>query len=272
MSALRTFPKNKVSSYTAKQPDVQGIIHYSDEDHAVWQRLYERQIKLLPHHACQEFIRGLDILDLTTDRIPQCADISSKLQAATGFSVVPVPALIPDETFFSLLSQRQFPAATFIRSAAEFDYLQEPDLFHEFFGHCPMLTDTAYADFSQRYGQVALASTPSERMLLARLYWFTVEFGLIQTAEGIRAYGGGILSSPGELPYAVNAPEPLHQALTVLDTFRTPYRIDMFQPLYYVIDDYATLHNLLDEDLPYLFAEAARLGDYAPLFPTDDLH
>ena len=271
MGALRTFPKDRISTYTAKQPNAQGFVKYSDEDNLVWQRLYSQQITLIDNHACEHFIDGLKALDLPTDRVPQCDEISEKMYQATGFTVAPVAALIPDEEFFTLLSQRLFPAATFMRRMDDFHYIQEPDLFHEYFGHCPMLLDPAYADFSQEYGKVALAANEKDRALLARLYWFTIEFGLVNSDSGPRAYGGGIISSPGELPYSTTSDQSERRPLTALDTFRTPYRIDMFQPIYYVIDNRNALLALLDDKIPQLLAQAQQLGDYEPTFPTEDL-
>ena len=271
MVKYSTYPKAKVSTYVAKTPDEQGYIHYTETEHQTWAQLYAHQIQRLPRYVCPSFMRGLDLLQLPSDRIPQCEEISTVLRASTGFEVAPVSALIPDEEFFRLLSERKFPAATFIRRQDELNYLQEPDLFHEYFGHCPMFTDSAYADFSQAYGEHALAANTDDRALLARLYWFTIEFGLLKTEQGFRAYGGGIISSPGELAYSVEDERPERHPLTTLEVLRTPYRIDQMQPIYFYIKDYQDLYKIMDEQLPALISEAHALGDFEPTFPTEDL-
>ena len=180
-----------ISRYVSHQPDAQGFIDYSAEENRVWQILYERQSKLLPGRACNEFLLGLQRLQLTADKIPQLPDVSEKLLATTGWQVKPVAALISAHEFFELLSNRCFPAATFIRCFEELDYVQEPDIFHELFGHCPMLTNPIYAQFIHDYACKVLTFPEQEWPLLQRLFWFTVEFGLTLTPEGVRAYGGG---------------------------------------------------------------------------------
>ena len=186
----------KSTKYVAKTPDENGFIHYTDDENGVWHDLIMRQLDIVQGRACQEFLDGLDILQLPTDRIPQPKEVSEILYQRTGWVVEPVPALINFDRFFRLLSQRRFPAASFIRSREEMDYLQEPDIFHEIFGHCAMLTHPAFARFTEAYGHAGVAAEHKERVLLARLYWFTVEFGLLNTAGGLRSYGGGINSSP----------------------------------------------------------------------------
>lgn len=257
----------KQSQYVSREPDDKGVIHWSDEDNAVWHDLVERQLKLMPGKACDEYMEGLDMLDLPTDRIPQLQEINDVLAATTGWQVAQVPALIPFDEFFRLLANRQFPVATFIRTREEFDYLQEPDIFHEIFGHCPLLTNQAFADFTHLYGKLGLAATPKERVYLARLYWFTVEFGLLQTEQGIRIYGGGILSSPGETEYAVNSDKPERKPLKVLDALRTPYRIDIMQPIYYTIGSVDELFKIGEQDIMALVHEAMELGLFEPKFP-----
>ena len=243
--------------YIAKTPDHHGFIHYTDE---------ERQLEILPGRACDAHMAAIDSLDFDHDRIPQCADISNTLSAMTGWSVAPVPAIIPAEEFFGMLAEKTFPAASFIRDRRELDYLEEPDIFHEIFGHTPHLTDARFAQFTHAYGQAGLAAGDEDRERLARLYWFTAEFGLIATADGVRAYGAGICSSPGETVYAVESPEPERRAFDVLDVLRTPFRIDTFQPLYYVIDSFDQLFELAQKDLTPLLRQARRLGDFEPAF------
>ncbi len=177
----------KTTHYVAREPDAQGHIHYPDAEHAVWQTLVERQLKLLEGRACQEYLDGLDQLALPRERIPQLGEINRVLAATTGWQVERVPALIPFQRFFELLASKRFPVATFIRTPEELDYLQEPDIFHEIFGHCPLLTNPWFAEFTHTYGQLGLEASKEERVFLARLYWMTVEFGLVDTPAGRRA-------------------------------------------------------------------------------------
>lgn len=256
----------KNSKYTAKTPDRQGYVSYTDAEHAVWHDLYTRQIALLSDRACPEYLEGIEALGITADSIPQVPDINAKLKALTGWSVKPVPALIDFQTFFEMMANKQFPAATFIRSRDEFSYLQEPDIFHEIFGHCPLITLPAYANFMYEYAKLGLNASHADRVMLARLYWFTIEFGLIQTAKGLRIYGGGILSSNGESQYALDSEKPIRKALEPVEAFRTPYRIDIFQPIYFVIQDFSELFHFTKMDLIAIINEARALGMYPPLF------
>ncbi|MEW5250438.1 phenylalanine 4-monooxygenase [Microbulbifer discodermiae] len=259
----------KASKYVAREPSADGFIAYPELEHQTWQRLIERQLEVVSGRACDEYIHGLELLDLPRDRIPQLDDISAVLHRETGWQVARVPALIGFETFFSLLAERKFPVATFIRSPEEFDYLQEPDIFHEIFGHCAMLTNPAFANFTQKYGQLGLKATPKERAYLARLYWFTVEFGLVQTSDGLRIYGGGILSSPKETLYALSD-EPERFPFDALTALRTPYRIDIVQPIYYVLGSLQQLQELTEIDLMSRVQQAMELGLFEPRFPPKD--
>ncbi len=220
-----------ISRYVAHTPDSQGMVQYSEEENRVWNILFTRQMKLLPGRACHAFMEGLKCLDLTADRIPQLPDVSAKLRAKTGWEVTPVAALISAREFFELLAQKKFPAATFIRTEDELDYVKEPDIFHEIFGHCPMLTDPVYAKFIKDYAKKVLTFPESDWPLLQRMFWFTVEFGLIKTDEGFRAYGGGILSSISETVYSVESDVPLRVYFDPVVAFRTPYRIDRLQQI-----------------------------------------
>jgi phenylalanine-4-hydroxylase len=244
-------PKKPV--YVAKNPDSQGYVAYTANENDVWKILYERQIKLLKNRACQEFIKGVHCLNVTADRIPQLPDVSKRLYHLTGWSVTPVKALISFKEFFTLLSLRQFPVATFIRLPEHLDYLQEPDIFHEIFGHCPLLTNPAFADFTQHVGNISQHLTPKEIPLLARLYWFTVEFGLIRTPEGLRIYGGGILSSKGESIYALESDTPKRHHFDLLTVLSTTYRYDQMQKNYFIIDSFNSLFALVQHDLRPLF-------------------
>lgn len=258
-----------ISRYVSHVPDLAGRVNYSAEEHSVWQLLYERQMALVPGIACDEFIRGLDALNFEPDKIPQLPDISAKLMALTGWRVEPVDALISARAFFELLANRQFPAATFIRCREELDYVQEPDVFHELFGHCPMLTDSVYADFLYNYARKVLTFAEDEWALLQRLFWFTVEYGLIKTKAGIRAYGGGILSSISETSYSVQSDIPLRVLFDPVAAFRTPYRIDMLQRVYFVIDNYDMLYHCATHNMSAFIDRARQLGEFPPLFPVD---
>ena len=255
--------------YTAKPVDANGYAYYTKEEDSVWQSLITRQTPIVANRGCDEYLHGLQLLNLPTDRLPQCPEISAVLKAATGWELEPVPALISYDHFFNLLAQRKFPAATFIRTREEIDYLQEPDIFHEVFGHCPLLTNQAYADFTHTYGKLGLKANEADRVMLARLFWFTVEFGLIQTEKGLRTYGGGILSSKNETIYCIESPIPKRLPFDALEALRTPYRIDIMQPIYYVIDSFDTLFQLADMDLIGLIRQAEKLGMHAPLFPSE---
>ena len=261
--------KKTNSTYTAKPVDAAGNADYTDEENQIWHELITRQIPVVTGRACDEYIKGIDLLKMPFDRIPQCGDISNELRHITGWELEPVPALIPFERFFDLLANCKFPAATFIRRRDELDYLQEPDIFHEVFGHCPLLTNQSYADFTQTYGKLGLKASREDRAMLAKLYWFTIEFGLIKTGTDLRIYGGGILSSKEETIYAVDSTVPLRKPFDVLDVLRTPYRIDIVQPIYFVIDSFDVLFQLTEMDLIGLVQEARKLGMHPALYPDN---
>ncbi len=256
--------------YVSRKPGPDGLIEYSAEDNQVWHDLIERQDKVVPGYACDEFLDGLKLINFKRDEVPQLKDVNEVLLDTTGWQVHPVTALISHDKFFQLLSECKFPAATFVRRREEFDYLQEPDIFHEFYGHCPMLTCQPFADFSQKYGELAKGLTHKQMIKLLRLYWFTVEFGLIQTSQGLRAYGGGILSSPEETVYSLESDKPERKKLDILTALRTPYRIDILQTVYFFIDGYEQLYQLLDTDLVALSNQAIALGDFDPTYPPKE--
>lgn len=257
------------SRYVAHVPNAQGLVNYSVEENRIWNILYERQIKLLPGRACDEFIKGLDSLGINAQAIPQLPEVSQRLKAKTGWQVAPVAALISAREFFEYLSKRYFPAATFIRCEEELNYVQEPDIFHEIFGHCPMLTDSIYADFVYDYAAKVLTFPESDWPLLQRMFWFTVEFGLINTPKGLRAYGGGILSSISETVYCVESEIPLRVIFEPIVVFRMPYRIDMLQPVYFVIENYQTLYDFVLSNISELLDRARQLGEFPPFFAVD---
>ena len=258
---------SKTSKYTAKVPDKNGHIHYTEEENSIWHDLITRQIPMLSGRACPQWINALNEMNFPKDRVPQLKDISEVLKQHTGWSVTPVPALIGFTEFFQLLANKSFPVATFIRNRKDFDYLQEPDIFHEVFGHTPPLTDHRFAAFVEAYGKAGLAADPKDHFMLARLFWFTVEFGLVQSSEGIRSYGSGIMSSPGELVYATESDVPQRKVFEPVDVLRTPYRIDIYQTVYFVIESFDQLFDLANSDLLAYIKEARSLGMHAPTFP-----
>jgi phenylalanine-4-hydroxylase len=258
---------SKQTQYVSKSIDAQGFIQWTAEENERWARLYKRQIDLLQGRACDQYMEGIELLGMPSDQIPQLPDIDKVLMETTGWQTAAVPALINFTEFFTLLANKRFPVATFIRSEEEFDYLQEPDVFHEIFGHCPLLTNPAFAHFTHVYGKLGLAANKEDRAFLARLYWFTVEFGLVQTDEGLRIYGGGILSSPGETKYALESDKPERMKMNPLDVLRTPYRIDIMQPVYYILDSFDGLFDLSQLDIMALVDEAKTLGLFEARFP-----
>ncbi|MCJ8295491.1 MAG: phenylalanine 4-monooxygenase [Colwellia sp.] len=261
----------KGTKYISKVPDEQGIIEWSAEENSIWQELFARQLACIKDKACDEYHDGLAKLNLPTDRIPQLDDVSQVLKSTTGWQCYPVPALIGFGEFFRLLSEKKFPVATFIRSREEMDYLQEPDIFHEIFGHCPLLTNPSFANYTEAFGKMGLNASKEQRVFLARLYWFTIEFGLLDTPKGLRIYGGGVLSSPGETDYAMNSTEVERQPFNVLDVLRTPYRIDIMQPIYYMLTKVSDLDEIRKfevEDIMELVAKAQMLGLHQARFPT----
>ncbi len=261
----------KFSRYQSKTSDAKGYIHYSEEENSIWSELISRQIPMLEGKVCNEFIQALDVMNFPLDRIPQLHEVSQTLRENTGWSVEPVPSLIDFTSFFELLAKRKFPAATFIRRREDMDYLQEPDIFHEIFGHTPLLTNYHFASFSEAYGKAGLAADKQDHAMLARLYWFTVEFGLTQADEGLRSYGAGIVSSPGELYYALDANKAQLKSFDPLDVLRTPYRIDIYQTIYFIIESFDTLFELAERDLISLVREARRLGMHQPTYPIKDI-
>ena len=264
----------KGTKYVSKHADEHGIIHWSAQENKVWSTLISRQLSHIKEKACDEYTEGLKKLQLPMDKIPQLGDVSKVLKETTGWQCHPVPALIGFGEFFKLLSEKKFPVATFIRSEEELDYLQEPDIFHEIFGHCPLLTNSSFANYTQAYGKMGLNATKEQRVFLARLYWFTVEFGLLDTPEGIKIYGGGILSSPSETFHATEGEGVEREKLEVLDVLRTPYRIDVMQPIYYLLNKVSDLDNLRKyevTEIMELVEQAKALGLHPAKFPAKEI-
>ena len=228
---------------------------YSSDDDAIWNDLFARQMDVLPGRAAGAFMAGLQKLNLNRGGVPEFGKLSEDLGHLTGWSVVPVPMLIPDHVFFWHLANRRFPAGNFIRSRETFDYIQEPDVFHDVFGHVPMLTDPVYADYMQEYGRAGWKAMRYNRLkALGALYWYTVEFGLIREGEGLRIYGAGILSGPREAVFALEARSPNRIMLNVDRVMRTDYVIDDLQPTYFVIESFDELyHDTVDRDFDRLY-------------------
>lgn len=226
---------------------------YTPEQHALWRKLYQRQAKLVPGRACDVFIDSLTKMD-AADEIPRLDRTTEALYKATGWELVAVPGLVPDLTFFEHLANRRFPVTVWLREPQEFDYIVEPDVFHDFFGHVPLLFNPIFADHMQQYGKGGLKALELDGLTyLARLYWYTVEFGLIQSPQGLRAYGAGILSSGGEVEYCLTNPNPKRIPIDVERVMRTLYKIDSYQETYFVIQDFQQL-----------FAETA--PDFTPMY------
>ena len=230
---------------------------YSKEDHAIWRTLFERQQKTLKGHVAQEYLDGLAALGIGPEGVPDFDKMNARLRRITGWEVVAVPGLIPSRPFFQMLANRQFPAGTFIRSREQLDYLEEPDIFHDVFGHVPLLTNHAYANYMNEYGRIGLEAMERKAVkFLARLNWYTIEFGLIRKPEGVRIYGAGIVSSFGEAKYVVEDRSANQLAFDLRRVLSTGYYIDDFQASYFVIDRFEDLFDLLkDEDMFALFDE-----------------
>jgi phenylalanine-4-hydroxylase len=251
----------------------QGWERYSAEEHATWRVLFERQRQTLKGHVCQEYLDGLEVLGIGPDGVPNFDRMNARLRHATGWEVVAVPGLIPSRPFFQMLANRQFPAGTFLRSREQLDYLEEPDVFHDVFGHIPLLANPAYADYMNEYGRIGLDAVENKGVkFLARLNWYTIEFGLIRKPEGIQIYGAGIVSSFGEAKYVVGDPSANQLALTLERVLRTGYYIDDFQATYFVIDQFEELFDLLKRtDFIALFDKLRALPTYTPfeILPQD---
>jgi phenylalanine-4-hydroxylase len=254
---------------------------YSAAEHEIWNLLFKRQIEQLQDRAVPAFNRGIEALGLAPDGIPRFETLNERLQRLTGWTVLPVPGIVPEEIFFHHLARRQFVAGRFIRTAGQLDYLEEPDVFHDVFGHVPLLVDAAYANYMQAYGEAGVRAQPGPVLeQLARLYWHTVEFGLMRDENRLRIFGAGIVSSNGESEYALDSAVPLRIGFDVRRTMRTEYLIDSFQKNYFVIDSFADLVKLTAEaDFTDIYRELATVPTIPPgakmpndvLFPPNRL-
>jgi phenylalanine-4-hydroxylase len=261
--------------YTHARPDFtidQDLSLYTAAEQDMWVRLYERQSAIVQDYACKEFLDGLRLLDVAGG-IPDLNRVSDALYARTQWRLVAVPGFIPDAAFFDHLSKRCLPVTIWVRKPEEMDYLVEPDIFHDFFGHVPMLFHPVFADYVQLYGQRGLEAINANALpMLARLYWYTVEFGLIDTAAGLRTFGAGILSSAGETRHAIDSPEPRRVRFVPDRVMRTKYLIDAYQKTYFVVRSLDELHRTVATDLRPTFARlaAAETLDPSRLYPGDE--
>ena len=263
--------------YSRMRPDYtvdQEWEKYSAGEHELWRRLYRRQESLVARYACPEFIEILERLDFGAG-IPRFDVINAKLAQATNWQLVAVPGLLPDLTFFEHLANRRFPVTVWLREPEEFDYIVEPDIFHDFFGHAPMLFNPVFADYMQAYGRGGIkAHAQGAIEMLARLYWYTVEFGLIETPHGIRTYGAGILSSGGEIAYCIDSPDPNRIGFDLLRIMQTRYKIDTYQETYFVIRDFQQLFEATAPDFTPYYAQLRGREPHAPsaVLATDKVY
>ena len=271
-------PDRKTDHYTASHPDdlpqaadytVQQPLHlYTEQDHQTWRTLYARQAQLLNGRACDEYLRGLQQLRMSHERVPDFNELNDILRAHTGWQIVAVNGLVPDEVFFDHLANRRFPCTWWMRRPEQMDYLQEPDCFHDVFGHVPLLINPVFADYMQAYGEGGLKAERLQVLpMLARLYWYTVEFGLIQTADGLRIYGAGIVSSKAESLYSLDSDAPHRVGFDLRRILRTEYKIEDVQKTYFVIRDFAQLFDQTRADFTLIYDELKAL----PSFSADQI-
>ncbi len=236
---------------------------WTAEEHEIWRTLYKRQLGVLPGRAISLFMDSLSTLGIRQDKVPDIAEVNQILKSRTGWQAVPVPGLIPEEPFFELLANRRFPIGNFIRSAGQLDYIQEPDVFHDLFGHIPLLADPVFASYMQEYGQGGLKAAKLGMVdKISRLYWYTVEFGLIQEPQGLRIYGAGILSSPQEAVFSLESCSPHRIRFDRERMLQTHYQIDDFQDNYFVIDSFEQLFNETREDFTPIYAALKGQAEY----------
>ncbi|MEK7291889.1 MAG: phenylalanine 4-monooxygenase [Actinomycetota bacterium] len=265
---IRTSGSTLRGDYAAARADFtvdQDMSVYTDADHELWQRLYARQFELVRGYAFEEYLGHLGDLDMSRS-IPDFTTVSNRLQGATGWKIVAVPGLIPDLAFFNLLASRRFPTTVWLRKPEEFDYIVEPDIFHDCFGHVPLLFSQHYANYLQAYGIGALKAArlgPEALVMIGRLFWFTVEFGLIRTPSGMRVFGAGILSSSGEIVHSIDSPDPQRLPFDLERIMRTDYHIDRFQDPYFVIESFERLVADTAHDFTPVYARLREMPTFA---------
>lgn len=252
--------------YSQMQADytvLQDYARYTAAEQDLWKRLYARQSVLVPQYACNEFIESLNTLNFGAG-IPHFDEINAKLSPATGWTLVAVPGLVPDDVFFTHLANRRFPVSVWLRKPEEFEYIVEPDIFHDFFGHVPMLFNKVFADYLEAYGKGGVKAKGLDALdYLARLYWYTVEFGLIRTRDGLRTYGAGTLSSAGELPYCIESHQPNRIRFDLLRVMQSKYKIDTYQETYFIIDSFRELFDATAPDFTPYYAQLRSRRDLA---------
>lgn len=252
---------NQKSDFTIPQ----GWDDYTSDDHGIWRHLYQRQSRVLTGRVIEEFQAGVDALQIDLSGIPDFRRLSEVLEKATGWQVVAVPGLVPDEIFFEHLANRRFPASNFIRTAEQLEYIEAPDVFHDVFGHVPLLMNPVFADYLQAYGKGGLRALGRNCLhQLARLYWYTVEFGLIETTDGVRIYGSGIVSSEAESLFALESNSPNRIAFDLERVMRTEYRIDDFQQTYFVVPNFEALFEATLQDFGPIYDRLELARDFAP--------
>ena len=267
---ISTMPASDKNRYrnAPRKPDWtidQDWQSYTREEHDRWDRLFRRQADVLPGRACKAFLKARDRLELSPSGIPDMEKLSDRLEKITGWRVVPVSDLVPDEIFFDHLANKRFPAGAFIRPESEFDYLQEPDVFHDVFGHVPLLADPVFSDFMQAYGQGGQRALDRGQLTnLARLYWYTVEFGLVREAGKLRLFGAGIMSSPHESVFALESASPHRVGFDLVRAMRTNYIIDDFQQTYFVIDSFESLLETCYRDFEGVYDRLLDARDIEP--------
>jgi len=245
---------------------------YTPQEHEIWRTLFGRQEKILQGRAVPEIVDAMQALEMTADGIPRFERLTEMLHPATGWTIVAVPGLVPDEIFFEHLANRRFPVTRWIRTREQMDYLEEPDLFHDLFGHVPLLMNPVFADYMAAYGKAGLQATDMGCLgFLGRLYWYTVEFGLINTPDGLRIYGAGIASSKGESIWSLEDDSPNRIGFDLKRVMSTLYRIDDYQETYFVIDSYDRLFAETTQDLTPLYRELQGRPALEPgtVLPTD---
>ena len=248
------------ADYSVDQP----YAFYTAAEHDRWRRLYRRQMGLMPNYAAPEFLACIERLN-AADGIPNFARVNETLAKLTGFQIFAVPGLIPDEMFFSHLASRRFPVTWWIRQESELDYLEEPDVFHDFFGHVPLLAHPIFADYMEEYGKAGPRAAEKNAVpMLARLYWYTIEFGLIRSTNGLKVYGAGILSSKGETEYSTDSPLPNRLGFDLERVLSTEYRIDAFQETYFVIDSFKQLFDETHKPFGPLYDRLSAIPPYPP--------
>lgn len=273
---ITTTPKNRYADAprAANFTIDQAWDSYSAEEHDRWDRLFRRQKEVTKGRACTAALNAMAALELSPSGIPHMGRLSDRLEKITGWRVVSVAELVPDEVFFDHLANRRFPAGAFIRPEAEFDYLQEPDIFHDIFGHVPLLANPVFAEFMEAYGKGGQRAMGLGQLHnLARLYWYTVEFGLIREDGGLRIYGAGILSSPQETVFALEDDSPNRIGYNVQRLMRTKYIIDDFQQTYFVVDSFEDLLETCYQDFGSVYAEVKDLPDLQAheIAPDDEI-